>query len=481
MIKIHLSRMLLAAGLSLALVVAGCGGGGGGDGAAAAGDTGNVAVLLTDAPTDIYEEIHVTITAITLLPPDGADLAPVVLFEGEETIDLLQLRDHAELFEVAEDVPVGDYEKVRLAISQVEVVDTDTDPETRRVAKLPSGRIDILTGDGLRVSDGNTLYVELDVDTEQSVLIVETGSGELIFRPVVFATTYEEGDDDVDDDDGADDGDDSPLLSVRGLVREIGDDLAVCPSAQANERACVRLAFGDASALFDGEGAPIGTDALTAGTELIAMGLLTRDPADRRRVLEVLGLVLGTRPAVGVRGGEAASVVDADGVFSLSDGRTVALLDATTPVVDDDGTLVGPDAIQPGQPMTVFGLVQTDPIGAALVILREDDDDDDDGDDGDDDGSETTLKGELVSVDTADTLQVSVDGVARPVRLVEGGELVISGPDTVEEGTLEDLEGLPRVRIVAHGSQGESYFEADLIVAIILDEGDEVVSDEEED
>ncbi len=475
MTKTSLSKILLAAGLSLALVVAGCNGGGGSSDAVVAGNTGNVAILLTDAPTDIYEEIHVTITAITLLPADeDPDLAPVVLFEGEETIDLLQLQDHAELFEVAGGVPIGNYEKVRLAISLVELVDTDTTPATRREAMLPSDHIDLLTRDALSVSDGNTLYLELDVDTEQSILIVETGSGRLIFRPVVFVTAYEEGEAGAGDDDA----DDSPLLSVRGLVREIGEDLAVCPSAQANERACVRLVFGDASAIFDANGDPVGMDVLTAGAELVAMGLLINRRAAGGRVLEVLGLLLGTRPTAGVRGGEADSEVDAAGAFTLSNGRTVAL-DETTPVVEGDGTVVGPAAIQPGQPLTVFGLVQEDPIAAALVILREDDDDDDDDGAGDDDGgSQVTLRGELISVDTADTLQMSVDGVAEPVRLLEDGELIISASDTVEEGDLEDLAGLSRVRIVARGSEGESYFEATRIVAIVLNESDDVVSDD---
>ncbi len=262
-------------------------------------------------------------------------------------------------------------------------------------------------------------------------------------------------------------------------MREIGEDLALCPSSRANERACVRLIFGDDSAIFDANGDPAGMEVLTAGTDLVAMGLLASQPGDGRHVLEVLGLVPGTRPTVGVRGGEADSVVNAEGVFTLRDGPTVAL-DDTTPVVDGDGTVVGPAAIQPGEPLTVFGLVQEAPIAAALVILREDDDDDDGAGD-DDGGSQITLRGELVSVDTADTLQVSVDGAAEPVRLAEGGELIISGPDIVEEGGLEDLAGLPRVRIVARGTRGESYFEATLIVAIILDENDDVVGDDSDD
>ncbi|MDZ7810165.1 MAG: DUF4382 domain-containing protein [Arhodomonas sp.] len=74
-------------------------GGGGGDTAATADadgssdSGGNVAVLLTDAPTDIYEQINVTVTGITLLPREDSDEEAISLLDEPRTLDILALRD----------------------------------------------------------------------------------------------------------------------------------------------------------------------------------------------------------------------------------------------------------------------------------------------------------------------------------------------------------------------------------------------------
>ncbi len=502
----------LAALLGLSLTA--CGGGGGSDDGDTGGGstetastTGNVAVLMTDAPTDVYEQINLTVTGITLLPEDEAtDVEPVTLFEGERTVDLLQLRDYTELFSLAEDVPVADYEKVRLAASRVELVDTDTDPETRVEAELPSGKVDLVPEDGLEVTADRTLYLELDVDAANSLLVNQTGADTVLFRPVVMVETFEEDEASGDPDDDSDDStsptepgddastpegeDDAPLLSVTGELRSFTDEqLLVCPSAQAAAPACVRVALHDEAAVFDTTGAAIDATTLVEGDSLVAMGLLERDPEDGRRELDTLSVTLGTRPTVGTRGGVATGDVDAEGEFTLEgsgNGRAV-MLAPETPIVDGHGNVLDRDAITAGQGMTVKGIVDTSPLRATLVIVRGDEDGDDgDVDDGsddatDDDGDATTVKGELVSVDTADTLQLSVDGEARAVRLATDGKLIVSGRGLVRSGDLGILASMTRVHLIVHGEPGTSYFEADKIVAIALDRGDEVIDEEEDD
>ena len=76
--------------------------------------------MLTDAPTEAFDEVNVTITAVYLL----SDEDRVLLFESEAgvTSNLLALRDSAELlFDVAE-VSVGCYDKIRLVVTGVELV-----------------------------------------------------------------------------------------------------------------------------------------------------------------------------------------------------------------------------------------------------------------------------------------------------------------------------------------------------------------------
>lgn len=456
------------------LLLAGCGGSSGGDagGVQASGESGTVAVLITDAPTDVYDEIWVTFTRISLLPRDDSeDAEALVLFEDAdgETLDLLQLRDHAELFTVQEDVAVGEYEKVRLEVSEVELVDLDTDGETRVDARLPSDRLDLVPRAPLEVSEDNVLYLELDIDADESLLVVEA-DGDTVFRPVVFVTAYEEGNGDTENS-GVDDGladdeatDAAPLISVSGQVRDAdGDALLICPAAQASANACVRTSLQGDVPVFDSSGEPAGQ--VEDGEAVIAMGLLRRD-ADGRRTLEPFSITLGTRPTLGTRGGTA----DSEGEFVTRSGREIRLLEGA-PVVSHQGERLGADAIVSGQPLTAFGIVSGEPMLATLVVLSDDALDDDNAS-GEGNG-QTVLRGELVAVDTGNTLQVEVNGTTEHVRLDEGGRLIIAGQGRVAAGALADLDDYDRVRINARGSHGESYFEAEQIVAHPLNRDDD--------
>ena len=53
----------------------------------------------------------------------------VTLFEGEQTLDLLQLADFSELFAVSDQVPPGTYSKIRLQVSDLVLRDTDRDED----------------------------------------------------------------------------------------------------------------------------------------------------------------------------------------------------------------------------------------------------------------------------------------------------------------------------------------------------------------
>ncbi|MDZ7810166.1 MAG: hypothetical protein U5L11_08440 [Arhodomonas sp.] len=324
------------------------------------------------------------------------------------------------------------YEKVRLSADRVELVDEDTE-EPPVEARLPSGHIDLVPDEALRVSQDNTLYLELDIDTDNSLLVVETGTGERLFRPVVLVNTYEEDTasdgpppaedgEDADDgttDDGLADGsgdeeaaddDDTPIISVSGFIRRVMDDdeLLVCPSAQASDRACVEVESEEDTAVFDTQGSAIELATLVEGDAVIAVGELDRDEDNGRRQLEAFSITLGTRPTIGTRGGVAAGPVNEEGIFSLRNGRTIALAD-TTPVVDGDGDRLSRDAIADGRPLTVKGVID-DPLRASLVILRGDDDRTmrrDDGDLGAAEGMTTVrarptrLEGDLIAADTA--------------------------------------------------------------------------------
>ena len=88
----------------LALTLAACGGGSGSDTNSPGGTsptTGTVGILLTDAPTDEFCQIRMTIEAIDLLGTNG----PTNIFSGPETVNILDLRNYADMIAVDPEVP----------------------------------------------------------------------------------------------------------------------------------------------------------------------------------------------------------------------------------------------------------------------------------------------------------------------------------------------------------------------------------------
>ncbi len=202
----HLSWITLVLG---GVLYYGCGGGGGAgpaEVAAPAAGVGRVAILLTDAPTEAFDEVNVTIAAVHLL----ADEERVQLFESAlgVTRNLLDLRDSAELLFNVTDAPTGCYDKIRLVVTGVELVryarngdqvlyDDEVDGVlVPRIADgfpaqahLSSNKIDLNPRGSFCVVAGETLVLQVDMDVLRSVHVVENAHGtEFNFRPVVFVT-----------------------------------------------------------------------------------------------------------------------------------------------------------------------------------------------------------------------------------------------------------------------------------------------------
>jgi len=156
---------------------------------------GSLQVYITDAPIDFtgVSAVNVTFTGIILYPGDDEetgdldlDISPAVL-ANEGTINLLDYQDGAVILVGSADIPVGTYNRIRLLVSEVTVVqDDDGDPGTPEVVepvKLSSGRIDIHFG--FTLADGEEADVILDFDAAESIHLNETGNGKYILRPVV--------------------------------------------------------------------------------------------------------------------------------------------------------------------------------------------------------------------------------------------------------------------------------------------------------
>jgi len=169
---------------SLALFACSSGGGSSSSSSDAGGSettTGSVAVLVTDAPSDEFKGIEVTVTGISLI--DGEDnLIEIWSNPDGQTINLLELETEAELFALASDVPVGLYNKIRLRINAVELVNFD---DSRIDVDVPaSGKIDLNPRGQFFITANETLVVQLDLDANKSIHLVNPGNYQL--RPVVF-------------------------------------------------------------------------------------------------------------------------------------------------------------------------------------------------------------------------------------------------------------------------------------------------------
>jgi len=149
----------------------------------AGGSTGGLSIFITDAPNPAFDSIWLTVTSAELLGPDG----PVLLFEGETIFDLLRLRSVSELFSIRRGVPPGVYTKIRLQLSDVELVwhDSRGNLQTDHPKLSGNGKLDLAPRGSFRVDGGEMLVVQIDVDANNAIHVHQTGNGKFQFRPVV--------------------------------------------------------------------------------------------------------------------------------------------------------------------------------------------------------------------------------------------------------------------------------------------------------
>ena len=170
----------------LSLIIIGCESADQGIGDTGKG-TGSVALLLTDAPIDGFSKFLITVSEISLLGEDGS----VSLFSGNETIDLLDLNSHSDLFSLTTNIPAGNYYKVRMQVSDPKLLVLDMDgnilEDETVVPKMGgNGKLDLNPRGEIIITAGQTLALQLDMDAQKSIHLIQNGNGDYRFRPVVF-------------------------------------------------------------------------------------------------------------------------------------------------------------------------------------------------------------------------------------------------------------------------------------------------------
>jgi len=422
-------------GLAAVLSLSACGGGGSsndGNGSAIGGGdspsltTGTVAVLMTDAPTDDFCHIYATVESIDLLGTSGT---PTNVFVGPETVDLLQMRNYTDFFSIDTAVPIGSYEKVRLTLSDLALVECNDagvpeDEELWEHPRLPgNGKMDLNPRGMFEVIGGETLVIELDMDMNKSLHVHQTGNGRWQFRPVIFVTISP---------------DDSKLVRVFGEVRNLGSStFELCPVEPASSpdpnvpsepaAECIDVVTDANTGIFDETGSPVGLSAVANGDLLTAIGFLSlhddMDGDSRMDDLLLNAAVLELGPLdtfARIRGAVVSSPGNND-LFEF-DGAPADPLTGVFDVLLQSGTRIfalGSNdeltsaALQPGTEGEVDGvftdpLTSGEPLKSSLIVLDQD----------------TTPDVAILDA-TIDTIAEIVDGDPATNRLtVDAGTLV---------------------------------------------------------
>ncbi len=410
------ARSALVAGVYalVALFLVACGGGGSGSGAVSGG-TGSVAIAMTDGPAEDFDAINVTLVRIELLSDSGR----VTVYEGQKTFNLLELADKAELFAIRNGVPAGRYSKIRLTLTDIELVKKDSDGNIIETAhpKLPgNGKLDLVPRGDFTVYTSETLVVQIDMDANKSIHIVGTGSGKYQFRPVVFVDVMTEtrfG----------------KLVRVHGFIEDLDDrdgefelcqtDIAVRHDDDEEDdrsRGCIQVDVEETTSIFAPNGQQVPFRDLVDGDEATVYGKFRREDEDddddsddqddsdgpgdndddddnhdrhghEIDDLELVAVVieLGPEGTFQRLDGVAQSTVDVDDRFIMSidpgqgfvAGSEVEVqLQRGTKIINRYGEPLSFDAIAPGVAMMVDGVldlsVEPDALYAALIIIDTD-------------------------------------------------------------------------------------------------------------
>lgn len=489
-----LGTMLLLVGL------AACGGGGGPSQQSsvpaptptptpAPAGVGSVGILITDGPTDQFAEINATITEISLLGGGS----PRVLFDGEETLNLLALESHSELFALADDVPPGAFNKIRLTLSALELVRRDTAGNVTARIRPPlpgNGKLDLNPRGSFRVVPGQTLLIELDLDMNKSIHFVNNGK-ELRFRPVIFVRILS-------------DAAKGRLVRLSGIVRALESEprgFDLCAAAQAAPRLrieaamhsgrrekCIDVLLDEATGLFGPDGAPIEFDALVDGDPATAVGHLRRNDDDSGSGDwdygddEDNGDGSVRLDAVVIEAGQPGTFVQLNGTIDTAldtatnrfdflvgagqgftpDTTLSALLQEGTRIFSRNGTELDEAAINSDVEATIDGVLQLsstedDTLRTALIVVDTEAD------------APTTLSGNILTLDAANrSFNMSTTADDRCVRVPADADVflitIANSGFTSERGEFSDLVAGQRVDV--YGEQAvDGCVVADAVIA----------------
>ena len=234
--------------------------------------TGTVVVVVTDAATDEFLQIWVTVRKVELL----ARRATSRCSRAGACSTCLSMRDDARLLSLGHEVPAGDWSKIRLHVEDVELIRVVAREDAGTIVECPddvtpdpgfvcesihpkvggNGKIDLNPRGPITVRPGELVFVQLDLDAQKSIHIVETGNDRFIFRPVVFVdTVFAVPTGSSGAGRGDDRGDGSRRTEADG-ARDASLFRAPCAAGRGCARPLVDVRVGAGTSIFDSDGQP---------------------------------------------------------------------------------------------------------------------------------------------------------------------------------------------------------------------------------
>lgn len=333
--------------------------------------TGRVSLLITDGVTDDFDQVNLTVESISFLSED--DGHETTVFDEAQVINLLALQNYSDLL-VTTMLPVGVYDKIRLHVSKVELVEFIEGEEPKIYpVKLPAnGKVDLNPQESFVVEGNGHLMVELDIDAEKAIHIVEKGNKiEYNFRPVVFVNILGE--------------EELKLVLLDGKVlakTDNGFQLCEIEAVEVND-GCSAVSISGDTVVQDDLIAVVAASSIENNDIVTVLGL-GKAGSENIGALHVVIAADESEPQnLALFTGNATSVVDINSMFGMAtDDDNVLVppltsLDVTLAdgarIFDKHGTVVGTDVIGDGTDVDVFGLAQPDltdvtDVRAAFVI-----------------------------------------------------------------------------------------------------------------
>ncbi len=423
----------------LTLIIGACGGGGGSNSAPVS--VGGFTLVVGDGPLDVAE-VNIDIEEVVLIGAGGQQSFDT---SDMRTINLLALRNVTELI-LSEDVPAGTYNKIRLTVSALEIVEHNGLSE---FAQLPAnGKIDLNPQGPFEISPGEDLVVEIDIDLDRSVHVVSTGNSQYRFRPVVFI-------------DVIDQSDSARLTKLSGQLASGDDTRTLCIDDDDSE--CLVLDFLEDALVLAEDGTLVAVEDLADGTIVCVFGHFVIG-VEGGESFRVTALVEGGEDSVQRIDGTTASLL-MDGAFELEvseepENTTINLV-AGAKLLDGNGApltedfAIGDEAEAWGQTSTIE-LAADATFPAFLVQVTPAD-------------TEESIEGTLVAVDGDQITLMTESGEVCVLNVPETTiQHILDNPDGSESEllTLAELAAMidDEVGVEVFGIQDGECFIADVIV-----------------